>query len=86
MTLWQRDVEARRRIRSTVENLVKRATELNDPTRLDLHQALVHVRARRLDLAQSASFDLSYAEHHCRDPDLRMRIAEARRDLDALIF
>lgn len=85
-TPWQKDVEARKRIRPAVEYLVRRATELDEPTRSDLHQALVRVKACRLDLAQSASFDLSYAEHHCRGPDLRKRIEEARRDLDALVF
>lgn len=85
-TSWQKDVEARRRIRSAVQDLVNRATELEDVSKGELHQALVHVKARRLDLAQNASQDLAYAAHQCGDPDLRKRIEEIRRDLDELVF
>lgn len=86
MTTWQKDVGARRRIRAAVEDLMQRATKVNDASEGALHQALVHVKARRLDLAQNASFDLSYAADQCGDPDLRKRIEEIRSDLDKLVF
>ena len=86
MTRWQKDVGERNRIRDAVKGLVERATELDDASKGQLKQALVHVKARRLYLAQNATAELSYAAHQCNDADLRERIEETRRDLDELIF
>lgn len=77
---------ARLRIRAAVEDLVKRADELDDVSKRELEKALARVERRELQGAQNASLNLSLAAHGCDDFDLRERIEQVRRDLDELVF
>ncbi len=86
MTRWQKDVRERRRIRATVEDVVRRATELDDPSASTVQEALVLLNGGKLDRAREAIFDLNSAAHQCENHDLRERIEEVRRDLDKLVF
>lgn len=85
-TIWQKDVTARRELRATIDDLHKQAKTLRDPSEQFLHEALVRAKARRLELAQHADFDLSYAADQCSNPELRARITQAREKLQALIY
>ena len=85
-TIWQKDVTARREIRAIIDDLYKQAKALRDPSEQFLNEALVHAKSRRLDLAQHADFDLSYAADQCSDPELCGRITQAREKLQALVY
>lgn len=85
MADWRNVVE-RRRIRHTVESLMKQSIDIGDRSGSDLRKAWVRVKGRRLDVAQEASFDLGHAAHVCGDPELKAKIEEARAELDKLVF
>ena len=86
MTLWQKDVQERRRIRAAVADLEKQAVSLDDPSSESVHQARVYLSGRRVEGAMRASFDLSYAVDQCSDSSLRAEIEKVRQSLDRLLY
>lgn len=85
MTIWQKDVTARRRMRAAIEDLRATAKARGDCTEGLLHEAHVHAKSRKLWDAQDAAFDLAYAADNCSDTDLKAKIQRVENELRKIV-
>ena len=85
MSRWK-DVGERRRMCTAVDDLVKTAEALDDPSAGFLRQARVYVGDRNPNTAHNAVGDLSYAADQCDDSDLKRRIEGVEQELRELLF
>ncbi|MYA60584.1 MAG: hypothetical protein F4X40_08555 [Chloroflexi bacterium] len=85
-TAWEKDVDARRRIRADVKGLTQRAVNLKIPIGLELEQASAYLSGRKINDARWAIDSLTWAANECTDPDLRERIKAVEQELYQLIW